>query len=246
MANTYFDPGKKRAEKVSDLFSRIAPRYDLINDLQSFGLHRYWKRELVLLANPGRDQKALDFCCGTGDIAFALAGRGADVLGLDFNEAMLAIARQRKDRLANAVMREGGALRIGFVQGDAMDMGMPPASYDIATVGYGLRNLSDWKAGISEMVRVLKPGGRILILDFGKPDNPVWRSLYFTYLRLFVPLLGLVFCRNAAAYSYILESLKHYPAQNGVAEEMRARGLRDVRIIYFLGGVMTINYAVKP
>jgi len=274
MANTYYDPGTKRAEKVKDLFSRIAPRYDLINDLQSFGLHRYWKKKLVALARPERGSRALDFCCGTGDIAFALARNGAEVLGLDFSEAMLTIARQRCRRRDESLANTGMLLAddssrrrlqsqlkvtvenagtpqdhppsIAFVQGDAMHTGLPSASFDIATVGYGLRNLSDWKAGVSEMVRILKPGGRILVLDFGKPDNPVWRTLYFTYLRLFVPLLGLVFCRNAAAYSYILESLKHYPAQNGVADEMSARGLKGVRIIYFLGGVMTINYAEKP
>ena len=245
MANTYYDPGTKRAEKVNDLFQRIAPRYDLINDLQSFGLHRHWKRRLVALANPGAGSRALDFCCGTGDIAFALARRGAEVVGLDFSEAMLAVARQRKARLANGTAPQDRRLNVTFVQGDAMATGMPSATFDIATVGYGLRNLSDWKEGIAEMKRVLKPGGRVVVLDFGKPDNPLWRSLYFSYLRLCVPIFGLVFCRNAAAYSYILESLKHYPAQNGVASEMAGQGLKNVQIVRFLGGVMTINYGEK-
>jgi demethylmenaquinone methyltransferase/2-methoxy-6-polyprenyl-1,4-benzoquinol methylase len=243
MANSFYDPGASRAEKVNDLFQRIAPRYDLINDLQSFGLHRHWKRRLVDLAGPGAAKRALDFCCGTGDIAFELASRGCDVIGLDFSEAMLTVARERKARLEKNPQNPAG--NVAFVQGDAMATGMPSESFDVVTVGYGLRNLSDWKAGIAEMVRVLKPGGRVLVLDFGKPDNLVWRSLYFAYLRLCVPLFGLVFCRNAAAYSYILESLKHYPAQNGVAAEMTACRLKNVQIIRFLGGVMTVNYGEK-
>ena len=114
------------------------------------------------------------------------------------------------------------------------------------TVGYGLRNLTSWERGLSEMERVAKPGARLISLDFGKPDNGAWRSVYFGYLKLFVPLLGLIFCRNASAYAYILESLKHYPAQRGVAAKMTELGLTNVQIINFLGGAMSINYAEKP
>jgi demethylmenaquinone methyltransferase/2-methoxy-6-polyprenyl-1,4-benzoquinol methylase len=131
------------------------------------------------------------------------------------------------------------------VQGDAQQLPFPDQSFDIVTVGYGLRNLADWRAGLKEMARVAKPGGRLLVLDFGKPENPLWRNIYFGYLRLFVPLLGLVVSGSASAYSYILESLKHYPAQKGVAATMDELGLKDVRIVNFLGGVMTINYGRK-
>jgi demethylmenaquinone methyltransferase/2-methoxy-6-polyprenyl-1,4-benzoquinol methylase len=131
------------------------------------------------------------------------------------------------------------------VQGDAQQLPFPDQSIDIVTVGYGLRNLADWRAGLKEMARVAKPGGRLLVLDFGKPENPLWRNIYFGYLRLFVPLLGLVVSGSASAYSYILESLKHYPAQKGVAATMDELGLKDVRIVNFLGGVMTINYGRK-
>ena len=113
------------------------------------------------------------------------------------------------------------------------------------TVGYGLRNLADWKTGLGEMQRVAKPGGRLVVLDFGKPDNALWRGLYFGYLRLFVPCLGRIFCGNASAYRYILESLKHYPAQKGVATQMRELGLVEMQIINLLGGIMSINYGEK-
>ncbi len=245
MSNSYYEPGKQRAARVNDLFAAIAPRYDLINDLQSFGLHRWWKRRLVKLANPGPCTPALDLCCGTGDVAFALAARGALVTGLDFSAPMLTVARRRSTATAREDSQPTGRVT-EFLQGDAQKIPFPDASFDIVTVSYGLRNLASWEAGLREMWRVARPGGRLLVLDFGKPDNALWRSLYFAYLRLFVPLFGRIFCGDSQTHAYILESLKHYPAQHGVAAKMRELGCRDVRIVPLLGGVMTINYGVKP
>jgi demethylmenaquinone methyltransferase / 2-methoxy-6-polyprenyl-1,4-benzoquinol methylase len=237
MANKFYDPGAQRAARVAALFARIAARYDLINDLQSFGLHRLWKRRLVALAEVRPGAAALDLCCGTGDLAFELARRGAHVTGLDFSPAMLDVARRR------AGGRPGD---VEFLTGDAMHLPLADNAFDIVTMGYGLRNLADWETGLREMIRVAKPGGRVLVLEFGKPDNGLWRGIYFTYLRLFVPLLGRVFCGDAAAYAYILESLQHYPAQRGLAARMESLGLRSVRTVNLLGGVMSINGAVKP
>jgi demethylmenaquinone methyltransferase/2-methoxy-6-polyprenyl-1,4-benzoquinol methylase len=240
MANEFYQPGEARAARVRALFARIASRYDRLNDLQSAGLHRYWKRRMIELAAPRPGQRALDVCCGTGDIALALARAGTEATGLDFSGEMLEVARAR------ASDSTGKPQAPSYIQADAQALPFPDASFDIVTVGYGLRNLSDYEAGLAEMSRVAKPGARLLVLDFGKPDNPLWRWIYFTYLRLLVPLLGLVFCGSFGAYAYILESLKHYPAQHGVAAHMRRLGLAEVRILNFLGGMMTINYAVKP
>jgi demethylmenaquinone methyltransferase / 2-methoxy-6-polyprenyl-1,4-benzoquinol methylase len=248
VANTFFNQGEQRAAKVHELFSRIAPRYDLINDLQSFGLHRYWKRRVILPARPQPGQRALDLCCGTGDLALGLARRGAVVTGLDFTGRMLEMAAQRalgiRDKGPEQVQEASPAAR--FVCGDAQRIPFADNTFDIVTVGYGLRNLANWEAGLREMQRVAKPGGRLVVLDFGKPDNSLWRNLYFGYLKLFVPCLGRIFCGNASAYAYILESLKHYPAQHGVGAKMRELGLHEVRIISLLGGVMSINYGEKP
>ncbi len=237
-ANDYFTPGDQRAASVNALFAAIATRYDRINDIQSLGLHRRWKRRMVELANVKPGNLALDVCCGTGDIARALAGRGARVTGLDFSQEMLSVAKSRE-----AV---GQPSSVDYQHGDAMKIPFPNASFDVVTVGYGLRNLADWEIGLSEMVRMAKPGARLLVLDFGKPDNSLWRAAYFSYLRVCVPLFGLLFCRNAAAYAYILESLKHFPAQRGVETKMHALGLTEVRIHNLLGGAMSINVGLKP
>lgn len=243
MGNTFYDPGQQRASKVDALFTRIAARYDLINDLQSFGLHRLWKARVVALAHCQPDARALDVCCGTGDIAFRLAREGCRVTGLDFNAQMLQVADARLAREGSLAQSSSNPK---FLRGDALSLPFPADSFDIVTVGYGLRNLRSWQDGVRELARVCAPGGRIMVLDFGKPDNPVWRFLYFSYLRLFVPLLGLVFCGSASAYAYILESLRHYPAQTGVARTMRELGLLNVKIHNVLGGVMSINYGEKP
>jgi len=239
IVNMYYEPGTQRATKVNELFTRIAPRYDLINDLQSFGLHRFWKKRAVKEARPREGEKALDVCCGTGDIALELARKGAEVTGLDFSERMLEIAhaRQSKGSVVSA--------RMHFLRGDAQSIPFPDGTFDIVTIGYGLRNLTSWETGLREMQRVAKPGGRLVILEFGKPENAVWRAIYETYLKLFSPALGLIFCGDIAAYSYILQSLKHYPAQRVVGEKMREMGLLNVRVIDLLGGAMSINYAEK-
>jgi demethylmenaquinone methyltransferase / 2-methoxy-6-polyprenyl-1,4-benzoquinol methylase len=231
---SYYQPGTERAAKVQRLFNTIAPRYDLINDLQSFGLHRFWKRRMVQLAGIQPGQKALDVCCGTGDLAFALAKAGAQVVGLDFSEAMLAVAKKRST--------SGNPQ---FQQGDAMNLPFANDTFDLVTIGYGLRNLASWERGLEELRRVTKPGGRILVLDFGKPDNGLWRACYFGYLRLCVPVFGKIFCSDTAAYAYILESLKHYPAQRGVEQKMRDLQCRDIRVHNFVGGAMSINEALK-
>jgi demethylmenaquinone methyltransferase/2-methoxy-6-polyprenyl-1,4-benzoquinol methylase len=239
VSNEYYAPGEQRAAKVNDLFARVARRYDFLNDLQSFGLHRNWKRRVAELASAAPGARALDVCCGTGDISFALAQRGAETTGLDFSAEMLAVAARRSAHFKSEISNPK------FMQGDAQQLPFAENSFDIVTVGYGLRNLTRWERGLEEMFRVAKPGARLIVLDFGKPPNPVWRALYFAHLKMSVPLIGLLFCGNASAYAYILESLKHYPAQLAVAEKMRALKLKNLRVINLLGGAMAINYGEK-
>jgi demethylmenaquinone methyltransferase/2-methoxy-6-polyprenyl-1,4-benzoquinol methylase len=240
VSNAFYDAGEQRAAKVNDLFAAIARRYDLINDLQSFGLHRLWKRRVVQLAQIKPDDRALDLCCGTGDLALTLTRQGAVTTGLDFSQPMLEVAAQRQDHLD-----KDDTPNLRFIQGDAQQVPFPDSSFDIVTIGYGLRNLTSWERGLDEMYRVARPGARLIVLDFGKPANSLWRALYFAHLRCSVPLIGLLFCGNASAYAYILESLKYYPAQLAVAEKMRGLKLANIRVINLLGGAMAINYGEK-
>jgi ubiquinone/menaquinone biosynthesis methyltransferase len=234
--NKFYQPGAERAARVGDLFAAVAPRYDLINDWQSLGMHRRWKRALVDTARIQNGERALDVCCGTGDIALRLERAGAVVTGMDFSAAMLEIARRRGE--------ERGA-RTRWMQGDAMNLPFGDGEFDVVTVGYGLRNLASWETGLSEMWRVAKPGGRLLALDFGKPENALWRGVYFWYLERIVPWFGRIFCKDSDTHAYILASLRDYPAQRGVAAKLEALGGRDVKTRNFLGGAMSLSFARK-
>lgn len=237
MPSKFYVEGDARAAKVEDLFAAVAPRYDLINDLQSFGLHRLWKRRLIRLADVKRGERALDVCCGTGDVAFALARAGAEVTGFDFSEPMLAVARRRARAIPNSEFRIPD-----FQQGDALQLPFPDASFDLITISYGLRNLADFDRGLRELTRVLRPGGRLMVLDFGKPDLAVWRWFYFQYLRWLVPVFGRLFCGDADTHGYILDSLQRYPAQRGVDAKLKEFGYTKTRFVNLLGGVMGINF----
>jgi demethylmenaquinone methyltransferase/2-methoxy-6-polyprenyl-1,4-benzoquinol methylase len=241
VSNKYYKTGEQRAPLVESLFRALAPRYDLINDLQSLGLHRRWKKLVADMAEVKPGQKALDLCCGTGDIAFALQRAGAEVIGLDFSPAMLAVAQARASKQPAAPE----APPLEFRTGDAMQIPYGPSSFDIVSIGYGLRNLESWERGLEEMMRVARPGGRLLVLDFGKPQGWLWRRLFFFYLRTVVPLLGKILCRDAAALAYIYDSLQAYPAQSGVAAKMTTLGCREVRVRNLLGGAMSIHSGIK-
>ncbi len=243
--NRFYVEGEGRAEAVRDLFASVAPRYDLVNDLQSFGLHRAWKRRLVRLAGVKPGDRFLDLCCGTGDIAFALARAGADVTGVDFSEPMLSVARRRAAGASSAAGAKNNVPKPRFEQGDALQLRFEPASFDGLTIGYGLRNLRSIEGGLREMARVTRPGGKLLILDFGKPRNALWRALYFLHLRTFVPVLGRLLCGDSATHAYILESLRRYPDADDIARRMETAGWRQVEWWGLLGGIMTIHRGIR-
>lgn len=243
MHNKYLSYDEKRAPKVREMFSRIARRYDLVNDVMSFGMHRRWKRDTVRLGllAPARPLCWLDLCCGTGDMAFLaerMAGGGpGSVVGLDFTLPMLAVARAR---------REAGGSGASFAQGDALSLPFRDGSFHVVTVGYGLRNLADLPRGLSEMRRVLVPGGRAVVLDFGKPDSPIASALYRAFLKTVMPLMGWLFHRDPETYAYIPASLERYPAQRGVETLMKEAGFVNVGYENRLLGTMGINVGEAP
>ena len=241
MPNKYLSYDEERAPKVRQMFSRLAKRYDLVNDVMSFGMHRHWKRDAVRLAapRPAGTTRWLDLCCGTADLVFLAEGRdpGVRAFGLDFTLPMLDAARRRA--------RRGGS-RARFVQGDALRLPFRGGSFDVVTVSYGLRNLADIPAGLAEMRRVLAPGGRAVILDFGKPENPVASALYWGYLKTVMPAMGWLFHRDPDTYAYIPASLERYPAQRGVEKLMADAGFVRVGYENRLLGTMGLNVGEAP
>ncbi len=247
MKSTYYLSGAERAEGVHRLFVKIARHYDLINDIQSMGAHRIWKRRMVARAEKYRSLQQplnsqplhiLDLCAGTGDIAIALAKKGFKVLGVDFSSEMLEIAKKRASRLSLPDLE--------WKESDVYSLQFPHSSFDLITCAYGLRNLADIPLAIERIYQWLKPGGIVLFLDFGKPNNVVLKPLFHIYLKLVVPIFGLFLCRDAKAYSYILDSLEHYPAQKGVEQLLRKTGFSETGWDSFIGGTMCLSHATKP
>ncbi|MFI5179952.1 MAG: bifunctional demethylmenaquinone methyltransferase/2-methoxy-6-polyprenyl-1,4-benzoquinol methylase UbiE [Thermoanaerobaculia bacterium] len=241
MPNKFFSEDDQRAPKVREMFSLLAGRYDLINDLMSAGLHRKWKRDTVRLALEGRTGRlrVLDLCCGTGDLAFLAEADAplADVTGADFTLPMLRIAQSRcRDKNGRSRFAQADALRLPFRSG----------TYDAITIGYGLRNVADIPRALSEIRRVLAPGGRLVVLDFGKPAQPVAGWLYQAFLRTVMPAMGWLFHRDPETYLYIPESLAKFPAQKGVEELMKKTGFVNVRYENRLLGTMGLNVGEAP
>ena len=240
MTNKYLSYDEQRAPKVREMFSRLAERYDLVNDVMSFGMHRRWKREAVELALDGCNSppRVLDLCCGTGDMTFRAAEAGAGrIVGADFTLPMLAVARRRARTAAGSLQ---------FVAADALRLPFRDEVFDAITVGYGLRNIADPRLALAEMRRVLAPRGRVVVLDFGKPDNPIARALYGGYLRTMMPAVGWAFHGDPETYSYIPDSLERYPGQRGVEEMMRDVGFTNVRYENRLLGTMGLNIGETP
>ncbi|HEY6930743.1 MAG TPA: ubiquinone/menaquinone biosynthesis methyltransferase [Thermoanaerobaculia bacterium] len=239
MRNKYLSYDEQRAPRVREMFSRLAERYDLVNDVMSFGLHRRWKAQTVRLAanEARRPMRWLDLCCGTGDMALLAANMpGVVVTAADFTLPMLAVARRRTYQSPLRNLVQGDALRLPFANG----------VFGVITVGYGLRNLADLEQGLSEMRRVLAPGGRAVILDFGKPDNPVAGALYHGFLYTMMPTVGWLFHGDPQTYLYIPESLKRFPGQRGVKEMMQRAGFVNARYEERLLGTMGINVGEAP
>lgn len=230
--------GKRRY--VRRLFATIADRYDLITVVLSYGRDRAWKRRLVGLSGAQPGTRALDLACGTGDIAFALATRGAHVVGLDVTIRMLELANLKTRTPPSLVSRPS------FLTGDMMALPVRDASFDLVTAGYGIRNVPQIAPALAEIHRVLLPGGRFLSLDFNKPANRLLRAIYFGYLTVVGSALGWMLHRDPDTYRYIPESIRRYPGASGVARLLEEAGFADCRVVPLLGGLMAINLAAKP
>lgn len=228
-------PEEKRAY-VRSLFGDIAPRYDLTNDVMSFGLHRRWKRHALELADLPEEGRVLDLAAGTGDLA-ASAARELDgtAVALDLTREML----------RTGIDRHGGDA-VSWVQGDALDLPFPDRSFDRVLVGYGLRNLADLRAGLEEILRCLRPGGRLVSLDFARPRSDLLRRLYLRYLEVSTAAVGWLLHRDPEAYLYIPESLRRFPDQDALLAMLEEAGFSRFGYVDLLFGTMAIHFAERP
>jgi demethylmenaquinone methyltransferase/2-methoxy-6-polyprenyl-1,4-benzoquinol methylase len=231
----------KSPDRISGMFDAIAPRYDVLNTVLSAGLDRYWRRQAIgSLSFSGRET-LLDVCTGTGDVALAaaLARRGARrVLGIDFAGAML-------DRAAAKAGRSEVAARIRLVRGDAMRLPVSAASVDAVTIAFGIRNVSRPESACAELLRVLRPGGRLAILEFGLPVIPAVRPLYLWYFRNVLPRIGRALSRHDNAYSYLPASVGVFPFGETFANLLRAQGFNNVQSRPLSFGVVYLYTAEK-
>ena len=230
------DSPDSKSRYVRRLFSTIADRYDLITVLLSYGQDRRWKRRLAELTGAGPRTHVLDLACGTGDIAFAVAGRGARVVGLDVTHRMVQLARLKATASRDAVR---------FVTGDMMALPFRDEQFDVVTTGYGIRNVPEIAGAIAEIRRVLRPGGTLLSLDFNRPLNPLVRGIYLTYLTAVGSALGLALHRDPDTYRYIPESIRRYPGAVEVNAMIRRQGFSASEHLPVLGGLMAIHHATK-
>ena len=209
------------------MFDRISGVYDVMNQVMTAGLHHAWRRRAADLAAIGPGSEVLDVATGTGDLAIEMARRGAHVIGSDFSEEMLARAR---DKHAD----------ITWEWANAMELPYPDDRFDAATVGFGARNFSDLPQGIAEMARVVRPGGKVVILEITTPTRPPLSTFFRVWFDTIVPALGKV-AGDSEAYEYLPNSVKRFPAPDGLAAVMDRAGLHDIRWILTAGGIIAIH-----
>lgn len=216
---------------VAGMFDAVGENYDVTNSVLSFGLDRYWRRRTRERLNPAPGEVVLDLAAGTAVSTVELGKSGAWVVACDFSQGMLNAGRERD---------------VPKVVGDAMRLPFADDTFDAVTISYGLRNVHDFRAGLSEMARVTKPGGRLVVNEFSTPVVPGFRALYKNYLPLALPALARVFSSNPEAYEYLAESIRAWPSQEELAREINRNGWEDAGWRNLTGGIVALHSATKP
>ena len=224
--------GRLPDPQVRAMFDRIAGVYDLMNGVMTAGMHHRWRSRAADLAAVAPGSRVLDVATGTGDLAIELASRGAEVVGMDFSEEMLAIARRK-------------APSLHFAAGDAQSLDFASDSFDAATVGFGARNFGDLRQGLSEMARVVKPGGRVVVLEITTPTKPPLSTFFSIWFDRVVPALGRL-AGDPDAYAYLPSSVKRFPRPEELGGILAGVGLTDVRWVLTAGGIIALHHGRVP
>ncbi len=223
----------KNPDEVAAMFDGVAKRYDLVNDLLSLGRTRAWRKATTAAINPQPGMKILDLAAGTGACSAPLAARGADVIPADFSEGMLAAGRKARPHLA-------------FTKADALNLPFADGEFDVATISFGLRNTQNTARALAEMLRVVKPGGELVVCEFSSPTFAPFRTIYTNYLMRALPAIARRSSSNPDAYIYLAESIRAWPNQGALAAEITAAGWVDVSWQNLTGGVVAVHKARKP
>lgn len=223
----------KVPEEIASMFDSVASRYDMMDALMTGGLNNVWMVALRKAVAPHPGERILDLAAGTGTSSAALAKGGAEVVACDLSEGMLEVGRQRHPE-------------IEFVHGNAMDLDFEDGTFDAVTISWGLRNIPDPALALREMMRVVRPRGRLVVLEFSTPTSRVCRGLYNAYQSTVMPALARVASTNDGAYDYLVESIRQWPAQEEVGRIIAANGWREVEYRNLTGGIACMHRAVKP
>lgn len=235
-------PESQKADKVAEVFHSVAAKYDLMNDVLSGGLHRLWKRFTIELSGVRPGNRVLDIAGGTGDLTrkfSSLVGPTGAVVLADINDSMLKVGRDR-------LLDKGVAGNVQFVQADAEALPFPDNHFDVVTIAFGLRNVTRKENALRSMLRVLKPGGRLLVLEFSKPANPLLAKAYDTYSFSFMPLAGKLITNDADSYRYLAESIRMHPDQETLKTMMTEAGFERVSYHNMTGGIVALHRGIKP
>ncbi len=230
-----------KANLVADVFHSVASRYDLMNDLMSGGIHRIWKRFTIEVSGVRKGHAVLDIAGGTGDLAARfsqIVGESGQVVLADINDSMLRVGRDK-------LLDNGLQGNLHFVQGDAQYLPFPDDSFDCVTIAFGLRNVTDKLLALQSMLRVLKPGGRLLVLEFSKPENEVLSKAYDTYSFRVLPLMGRLVANDSDSYQYLAESIRVHPDQDTLRDMMEDAGFTRCEYHNMTGGIVALHKGVK-
>ena len=235
-------PLQDKVGRVAGVFHSVAAKYDVMNDLMSMGIHRLWKKQTIEMSGVRTGHKVLDLAGGTGDLTLKfseIVGPEGQVILADINDSMIKVGRDK-------LIDKGVVGNVNYVQANAESLPFPDNSFDCITIAFGLRNVTDKQKALASMARVLKPGGRLLVLEFSKTDNPMLTKVYDTYSFNILPKIGKLIADDEESYRYLAESIRMHPDQETLKGMMEQAGLVNCRFHNMTGGIVALHFGIKP